>query len=266
MGRPGARRLGAGGADLTGLAVATGYLLGHWGTIGVPPLPATSTTEWLFYVALLVGLVSGVAPWLAGRSALKATLRWGLVVVLLAVTVRPMVLHHWSGLQAVLWTACLTSCGFLLLTSTRVLSNRPTLTGPALSTLLVMVASSATLGLSSTALMAQLAGALAASLTGVLLVVVLGGDTHLAESIRVGLLLLLGLLLNGYLYAQLTTWALVWLLVALPVSWVAHVATGAWGQPPWRKLLTGTLVTLLMVAPPLVQALHSFLSAPVYDY
>lgn len=242
-------------------ALAAGYLTGHATTIGPPPLPPVETTQWLFVLVALSAL-SGLGPF--QREPWRLGMVVALIAGLLGLSLKPMFVHHWEIGEAIFWCAGLFA-GFLVLSYlVEWLALRDGGTILLAAFLLVSLASAAVLGLSATALLAQLSGTTAVCL-GVLFAFSLRYAVSPAGWLLVGLIILTGLGLNGYFYAQVTGWNLFCLLAALPAAWVSQLRSIR-DRSLWLRISITLAAVLLVTAPAVTGALIGFLDTPEYDY
>lgn len=248
-------------AALSGVSLAAGYLAAHILSIGLPSLPPVGTTQWLFLLVAVAALV-GVFTLRKGKRRLVLT--GVLVAGLLAASLRPMLEYHWERWEAALWFGGLFSALLLLWSSLQSLADRGENRVLLPSTFLILcLGTAAVLGLSATALLAQLAAAASACIA-VLLLVSLRAPLPPAW-LPVALMILTGLVLNGYFYAQLTPWNAAALLSALAAPWVSRLP---WirQNPSWRRTFLALGAVLLIAAAAVGAAALDFLEAPDDDY
>jgi hypothetical protein len=187
------------------LAPALGYTLSHGLVAGWPGLPPVDVTHWLLWFALLAGLV-GVAeglltPPTAVTLGTRAVVSLGFVYLVL----RPLIAWSFSSnLVSALWIVGLGAglVGFWTLVG-RLLASRGGL--PPIAALLVLAAgSAAALGLAASTMLAQLAFVLAVTLGAAGLLAVVWPSFSLSPAAAPAIsVLLFGLWLNGYFYAEL---------------------------------------------------------------
>lgn len=254
------RKEGRSGAA-AGVALAVGYLTTQLRVVGFPPWPPVDTVQGLF---LVVAFSAGVSLlYLAGQ-------RWHILLValtsavLLAVTLRPMWTYHWEGNESLFWGGGLLVGVLLLWVSLDPPGARQVPGGLLYFFSWVSLAASVVLGLSASALLAQLAAGTAVS-AAVLAGLSFRGPVPAPSWLPVGLVALVGLLLNGYFYARLTGGNVLCLALALPAGWLSHLS---WlrSRPQVQRLALGFLAVLLLTLPPLVSAVRTFQQDPGYDY
>jgi hypothetical protein len=223
-----------------GLALAAGYLAGHFGIDGRPPCPPREATDWLWYLtfaAAALGLLDGWRPaWV--RWLLRAALWLGAVWVL----ARPALRSDDGAVPTLLVAA---AAGPLFWAALAALARR--LPGPTLPLVLLptAVGSAVLLYRCHSAKLAQLAGVVAASLLPVLARSCV--RPKLAVATAPVVLLLPGLWLTGRLYcdppAPRTSLAL---LAAAALTPVVGCLPGVRRLPVWpRNLLATALAALL---------------------
>ncbi|MBI1923763.1 hypothetical protein HYR99_05885 [Candidatus Poribacteria bacterium] len=238
-----------GGAWAGGLALGAGYIVGHAGVIGWPPFPPVEATQWLVYLAIAasaVGLLE--ARW--GRST---WVRWGVRLLLLGMTLwlllRPMLKHNWGPGEAVAWLAGLGIALLLFWGGLDALVKRLSGVSLPLTLLIVAAGGSVVLGLSGSLLLGQLEGALAAALGVSLVVAWWRPAMSLARSaLPVVTVLLAGLWMAGYFYAQVPAASALLLAVAPMAAWVGQIPSMR-RAAPWQVNLAraaGVLIPVLL--------------------
>ncbi len=192
-------RSASGDAVAPALAVGLGYAAGHAALAGWPPFPPIEATQWLFVFALAAAALAILPLSTAGgRGLRRALIALGVPLPL----AWPLAQHTWSKPETAAWLAGLTLGIFALQTALDALRERPA--GRWLPLALVVSASlgGATVLLSGSAWVAQLAGVLAATLAALALAAMLWP----ARSPRGALLpagtLLFALLVTGVLYVE----------------------------------------------------------------
>lgn len=240
------------------VALAAGYMIGHYRVAGFPQFFPSQTTGWLFY---LVGLAVPAAA--AARKWKPASV--GILIVLLVVaTLKPMWTFHWPFGQSLLWFAGLWTALFLLwyVLDRLAFAARGALLSFAFCW--AALASGVVLALSATALLGQLSVILAVCLGGLSLIAAFS-KTPSEGWIVVAITALAGLLLNGLFYAQLSGWNAAFLALAVPAAWAARLPF-AQRRGPRQSFAVGMLAVILATAPPIADAGLSFLNEPDYDY
>lgn len=149
-----------GGASL---ALAAAFLSAFVAMTGWPRLPPVGSTEWLFFLVVLAGIVGLEAGW-RGRDRLPWVVRGVLLGFLLATMLQSKLTNAWSPLESALWLVGLFAAGMALAWA---LDAHLRLDGErgdlrlALVRLALLGGTALVLGLSGSARLAQLAGALA---------------------------------------------------------------------------------------------------------
>lgn len=238
-----------GGASL---ALAAAFLSAFVAMTGWPRLPPVGSTQRLFYLVALAGVVGLVAGW-RGRDRLSWVVRGFLCGLLLGFMLQSKIANAWSPPAAAAWLAGLFALGLAFAWAIETNLRQDGEAGDlrlACVRLAVLAGTALVLGLSGSARLAQLAGALAC---GVFVVEVLarvakrrpwlGGDA------AVPALAVFGLMLSGYFYASLEVWPALatvaaFLLLALP----AGRFRGAWLAPLLPLALALGLVVAAFLA------------------
>jgi hypothetical protein len=185
-------------ASVTGaVALAGGYFLGHVLIAGRPEFPPPSATEWIAWFALMAAL-GGVLVTFARVSALLvvATVPW----LLLA----PLAKHTWTREQT---TLHLTGLSFALLglwIGLEVLSRQVSVRQLGVGLLITTLATSASLAISGSLQLGQLAGALAATVGGALAVTLFNPRLRLSGGALAVVVVIAGaLMMDSHYYAFL---------------------------------------------------------------
>lgn len=239
----GYRRSRAGAAHRHGrwgapLALGGGFFAGYIGIRGFPRFPPAEATEHLAYFALaafVLGLIESArrTPWW-----LRWPLRAAVCVPLVLVMTRASRQHDWTAVQAAAWVVGLTLAILVAWASAASQAARfPGATSP-LILLIAAAGSSVALLLTGSLLLAQLALAL----TVTLFVSALAAwrrpsrlESRVESSslpptlipsgggVSVALILLAGLLMNGYFYSELPAFATLTLFTAPVLGWAADL-------------------------------------------
>lgn len=238
-----------------GLAAAVAFVSAYVAMTGWPSWPPIEATARLFFVVALAGLAALLMPASGGwpRWALRAVFS----AVLLGLVLESVVRHRWTGAEAGLWLAGLFALALALdRAASYGLEARSRPKTAALVRLTVLGTVAASLGLSGSARLAQLAGAFAC---GVLVVEIfaLFGERRgwTAGDGLVWTTTLLGLVLSGHYYAELGLLPAALLLAAVLAFALARKRHWAWTLLP--LLPAAIAVTLVVVA---------FLGAPEDPY
>lgn len=242
-------------------ATGLGYLTVHVRAVGWPPLPPVDTVQWLFFV---VALAAPAGVLYARARSWRFVPAGILFAVLLGTALNPMLSHHWEAGRAILWLGGLVAgvCAVWFLIES--LEDEAAASFLPASFLWVHLVAAVVLGLSATALLSQLAAGSTASLA-VIACYALCFRRSAGGALLVAFVILMGLLLNGYFYAQLTAWNAIFLAVSLPAFWLSRMPwVRHWSE--WRRAGLGLLAVVLLTLPPLVSATRSFLEEPDEDY
>ncbi len=219
-----------------GLAVAGAFLTAFVGITNWPSWPPIDSTQRLFYLVILAALASlaasllrqGRAPWLV---------RIALMGLLLTLILKSKIQHAWTKPQTALYLLPMLLLGLLLVeawaraldSKTRADSGKGATEDragrllPAMVRLAILGGTAFALGLSGSARLGQLAGALACGATVVEALALLRHWRPWRQSDGLVVAVpLYGLLLIGYFYAELSHWAMGFLLLASLALWIPH--------------------------------------------
>lgn len=228
------------------LALAVGYMLAHYHTLGWPVIPPTESTQWLFFLAPLGGLLGILeARWQSPRWW-QGLSRLLLLLGNLWLALRPMVGETLTLGSALVWLVALSLLGGLTWYGLEALARRRSGASMPLHLSLWAAGTGMALALSHSAALGQLAGGLA--LTVGMAVLVAWRNTHFSlagGALAVFWPLLLALGVNGYFYASLSPWVAL-LLWASPLGLVAGWWAGSWRG--WLRTLLSTAISGLFWA------------------
>jgi hypothetical protein len=149
------------------VALVLGYLAAQLAAVGAPSFPPIDTTQGLFYLALVcgvVGLLMGAAP---VRTWIRTIATLAIVGSMLGLTLHPLIRHQWSGGAAVVATLTLGAAAIALWWSYAALAARLPIVVVRASWIAVSAAAGLLLVLARTALLGQLAASLAVTLLAV---------------------------------------------------------------------------------------------------
>lgn len=239
-----------------GLALALAFLTGYVAMTGWPRWVPTEASQRLFFFVAFCGLLAIVAGWRSWRR-LPRLVAASISALLLAALLQARVQHVWTPVQSAIAGVIL--LGVMLLVH-RGFAHQVEVSGPwpAAVRMVVVIGTAVALGLSGSALLAQLAGTVACGL-GVVEVGtrILGRPAWRASDASVLTVPLVSLVVIGHYYAELALWPAVGLLAAFVLTRLAQP------DQPWR-----TLVPLVPLTIALLVVVTSFLSRPddPYDY
>ena len=248
-------RLRAVGALALGVASAAGLIaaqaaISQWPT-RLWPIEGRDWLPWIAGAAVLIGGICAPSGVAGRRRLLIAPLRLLAACALPWVLLQSYIEFTWSTVEATLWIAG-QALGLLLLwfQLERTARLHPGALMPA-TLLIVSGVSAVVIGLSGTALFAQLTGALAAALGPVLLLVWLRPATQLTGALVPAVLLPLSALwITGAFYADVPP-ASGLLLAVAPLL----LSVRGWAALDLRPGWLATLLTVLLVLLPLAVAL-----------
>lgn len=207
------------------LALGGGFFAGYVGILRFPRFPPAEASEYLAYfalAALILGLIESGrrTPWWV-RWPLRAALCIPLVLVMTSASRE----WDWTPVQSASWVVGLTLAILIAWASAESQATRYAGASSPLILLVVTAGSSAALLLTFSALLAQLALALAMTLFVSALAAWRRPSLSLSGGgVCVAVVLLAGLLMNGYFYSELPGFAALALFAAPAFGWVVHVA------------------------------------------
>lgn len=230
-----------------GAAVAIGlaYAGGHAVVTGWPSLPPHTAAQWLAWVAL-AGLIAGILDaFLHPGKQVRAFLWLVVCAGLFRLLVQPRFRHGWSTAEGWLWVAGLAIvAGSLTWSLERVARRQTTAFSLPLTLTIVAAGTSATLMLSGSLLLGQLASILAAAVAMMFALTLL--TPRILPDGRgvspVSALLLTSLWICGYFYAELPATSALLLLLA-PVSGMIAFA----GLTGWKATLVHASIVSVAV-------------------
>jgi hypothetical protein len=259
------RRAAAGTPSAWGgaLAVGGGYLAGHAALAGGPPVPPLERVDWLWCLAAAAVLVCTVAGLVAPRDWLRWGLRAPLGAAVLVLLLLPL-LKTWGRGETTAWLAGLGAAALVLWAALDAVVARGPGTGAPLLLVVLALGSSLVLLVSGSAVYGQLGLALTASLAGSLAAACwtpsLLPPRGLATVVGV---LLPGLWLLGYFYAEVPAASAALLAAALPAAALVQVRPVRERLRPWQAVLVGVLVLLVPVT---VAVVTAFTASPPDPY
>jgi len=234
------------------LAVVPGFVAGYVATYGWPKIPPIESQEWVLVVLVPVAAaISAVAAWRGrGSSAIWAA-RWLVAVCAAPLLLQPYLKHQWSGMEALLWLAGIgvavagqwVSLAGLEARSSAKTEGAPkggwfewVLAGTAGGTGVVILLSGS-----------QTLGQLGLTLACVLAAGGVAGWFGPCPEVRVGrtdvpVVVLIGLWMSGYFYAELAILHVILLMLAPHAAWVGDIPKIR-RMPPWQ----GMAIRLLAV-------------------
>ena len=210
--RPATPSLAWGGS----LAVAVSFGAGHWALVGLPPFPPVTAIHTLVFAGLAVGLV-GIAEsywqtrwWLSWplRGVLAGTAAWW--------QFKTLAEHAWSTPETIGWLTAVTLTVCLAWASLDSYAKRNQGLATPIFIWLFACATSVGLVFGASAMLGQLAGSLAA-ICGAAIVLALWSGRFPLDRGAAGAFafILIGLLWQGYFYAELPLASTGLLIVAL---------------------------------------------------
>ena len=202
-------------------AAGSGFLVGYFGLRGLPGILPIDVTGWLFYAALAGIVVGSLHGSFEYNLSLRIAIRGGLLLFITWLFLQPLMEHTWSMAVGSAWLVLLAGIIFVSWQVIDKLSDTPGVFVP-LSLLLLTSGSSVVLALSGSIMLAQLGGVLAATLGAFLLVSIFKKEALVMKgAIPVFLLVLFGLWISGYFYAEVPAISMFLLLVKPVVIWLA---------------------------------------------
>ncbi len=247
-----------GGTWSGAIALSIGYVAGHIGVAGLPPFPPTEATQWLAYLAL-AGMGLGLVDTLYQKN--PAWLRWGLRLLLAGAVVwlllRPVFEHTWGPAKGIVWMVALGVTLLAFWGQLEALAERQPGAGLPLLLLIVTAASSAILLVSGSALLGQLCGALTAVIGASLVVAWRAPTFSLSRGAPpVVSVLLGGLWLNGYFYAEAPLTSLLLMALSPTAVWVGQTER-VQRLAPWQANLVRVGAVLIPAALAVIVAVQA---------
>jgi hypothetical protein len=223
---------------------------------------------------VLLAVAAGVLALLDSARRTPGWLRQGARLVLsFAVpwlVLGPLREHTWSTGESLLWMGGSGLALFGLITLVETMTERARGVSMPLSLLALAAGSSAVLALSGSALLGQLGGVLSAGLGAVFVLTWWRPDASLSRGpVAVVLVVLAGLWLSGYFYAEVPAASSLLLLGAPAVLWLVLLTPLRSVEKPWKHALVRATAMLIPVAIAVAIALGSGpeeLAAGPYDY
>ena len=230
------------------VSVTVGFLAGHFALVGWSGLPPGDASHWLFFLVPLLLMITLTTANLS--RPLQFLIALAFLAGSLIFMLRAMIDFHWqSTLVAILWIGCLALTGCLLGAGLRFLAC-PDQGGRWIRWHLVWILSltAISLGLTGSALLAQLTGAMAAALGPLAL---LPKDRLHAGSALTALaaLAVTCFAILGYFYSKLPAYAAILLiLIALaPLLLPKKVRSRPGFAGLWPRIVTTAVPGLILI-------------------
>lgn len=244
------------------LALAGGYIAGHWGLAGGPLSPNNDVSQLLMYLAAGGGLIGAVEARWRPPVALRWAIRLAACAASAGLLLRPLLAQGGSAPQLALAIGTVAAGMVAVWSLIEGATEREP--GPALGLALLfwIVAGAGVLVLSGTATVAQLAGALAAALGGLWVVTWRWSARGRLASIAPVLgLVAVGQWGIGLLYAELPKASFV-LLVLAPLGLVLVQLPALARRGPFTRLALRLVFVAMLVGPAVaIAARHYFAPA-----
>lgn len=255
---------GKNGGWLLPIAVSIGFAGGHILAAGWPAFPPADATLWLFYFALLTGVIGALVEFIFVVPVGLRRLVWLIVFTgLMRLLLQPKFQYGWTHKERVLWwIASVVSVS--LITWCLEKSDRHgelRLLSPLVATI-VSAGTGVALMLSGSLLLGQLALVLAGVAGSSLLVAWFLADVSFRGAAPVVAILLASLLMSGYLYAELPAWSALCFAVA-PILALVVPASSNIRLGPWKSL---ALASGLVVLPVVVAVFIAIRASPPMEY
>lgn len=244
------------------VALAVGYAGGHAVTAGWPAFPPAEATQWLPYFALATMFLAVLDVFLRPAGSLRALI-WILCCAgLLRLLLKPKFQYGWSLPEGVLWIAGLAAGMLVLASSLDAAVRRDSSTSSSLVLTIVACGTGATLMVSGSMLLGQLAMVLAAALGAILVVAFLFPKAVKGRgAVPVTVALLASFWLTGYFYAELPpASALLLAAASFPALLLISLSEKV---PSWKDLLLRASLVIIPVAISVLLAIHA---SPPLDY
>ena len=244
------------------VALGLGYAGGHFATAGWPNFPPSEATQWLPYFGL-AAMFLGVLDVFFRPAGLLRTLVWILYCIgLLRLLLNAKFQYGWSLPEGMLWIAGLAAGMLILAGFLDAAVRRDTSISSPLILTIVAGGTGATLMLSGSMLLAQLAMVLAAALGAILAVAfLLPKSVEGRGVVPVAVALLASLWLSGCFYADLpSASALLFAAASLPALSLMSLSEKV---PSLRDLLLRAGIVIIPVA---ISVFLAFSASPSFDY
>lgn len=227
--------------NITQAALCLGYTAGYTGIGGLPSMPPADASQWTVYAAILAVAVSTLYTAFSFRKKadyiLMAMFSCGLSFFLL----RPLLQYRWSDMEGFFW---ISGTGALIFTLWLLVIKEAETPGllPLSSAMLITVAfSGLTLLFSGSAMLGQLAGAFTAALLPAAIAAFRPpSGHHFRKVMPVSVVVVAGLWINGYFFAEMPVWSIAFLLIALCAPMFVKAAGIHRRSPLKQALITGT--------------------------
>jgi hypothetical protein len=243
------------------ISLAAGYAASQVALVGWPPFPPRESTHGLFYIAIAAALLSPVATGRQVRTIARwtasAVLAFGVPLLLL----RSRVVLRWSAVESFL---VIGAVGTALLGIGAAAGRAPRLPGP-LSYLVLLIplgSAAGVLGLSGTALHAQLAGAVASGLGAGFVISLSGGGAPISPAMALfASSLLASVLITGHFYARVSV-ASAFLIALCPIATAClEGLERVRSLPMWQRTLVRVLGPGILAGISLGLATRAFLAS-----
>lgn len=210
--RPAAPSLVCGGS----LAVALSFAAGHWALVGWPPFPPVTAVHSLVYAGLVVGIVGSAESYWQSRW----WLRWPIRTILAGAAAwwqfKTLAEHTWSTPQSTAWLTTVTVTVCLAWGALNTFAKRSHSLATPIFIWLFACVTSVGLVFGASAFLGQLAGSLAATCGAAIVLGIAFGRFPLDRGAAGAFaLVLVGLLWQGYFYAELPLVSTALLIAAL---------------------------------------------------
>ncbi|MFZ0712153.1 MAG: hypothetical protein WAM53_19085 [Terrimicrobiaceae bacterium] len=245
------------------VALGIGYASGHAVAVGWPAFPPSEATQWLPYFALAAAVLGVLDVFVRPAGSLRALIWVACCAGLLGLLLKPKFQYGWSIPAGVLWVAGLAAGMLVLASSLDAAVRRDSSISSPLVLTIVTCGTGATLMLSGSMLLGQLAMVLAAALGATLVVAFLLPKAVEGRGVvPVSVALLVSLWLCGCFYADLPV-ASALLLAVAPFPAFLLIAISEKKLLTWKDLLLRAGVVAVPVA---ISVLIAFRASPPLDY
>lgn len=227
------------------LALALGYFAGQAVVTGLPDRYPVVSTEWIPFIALATTVVALMAAHPRLPAIALWSLRFLLLVSILAVLLRKQIAGQWTSTERTAYLLALTCAGLDLFAVLDRLARQPLRIGPPLMLTALTAASSAALVQSGSLLLGQLNGVLTATLgAGFVVACFLPGFTLDRGAVTLVAALQIAFWICGYFFSDLPALsigllALAPILVLLERRWIDPRLKA------WQALLVHLAVLLI---------------------
>jgi hypothetical protein len=245
---------------IDGCVVATAI---HWSSKGAIPLPPRDASGWLVLVLLpLAAIVESIAALPRCPAWLRWLLRAALAIVLPVVLLWPFVQHHWTTTESCFWLAGLSASLLALRFGLHMMTRKtgPSDRSPWLAMTMAAGAAGVTIMSSGSVSTGQIALTLSLGMGGAWLASMAAKvPARLEGGLAVAAVGLIGLLLIGHFFAELSGVSAIVLALSPLIGWATSLP-GLRERPVWQRtiavVILAAIVTSAITLPTALRAMR----------